>query len=68
MTSAPPSSSPAHAATPVATSVATLSPQDFLTRWQHADGSELANYQLFVTAVGLMYDFFVATLRKSNID
>ena len=49
MTSAPPSSSPAHAATPVATSVATLSPQDFLTRWQHADGSELANYQLFVT-------------------
>ncbi|MCK6405133.1 MAG: class I SAM-dependent DNA methyltransferase [Rhodocyclaceae bacterium] len=26
-----------------------LSPQDFLTRWQHADGSELANYQLFVT-------------------
>ncbi|MDQ5905257.1 MAG: hypothetical protein QG672_2851, partial [Pseudomonadota bacterium] len=44
MTSAPPSSSPAHAATPVATSVATLSPQDFLTRWQHADGSELANY------------------------
>ena len=27
---------------------AQLSPQDFLTRWQHADGSELANYQLFV--------------------
>jgi hypothetical protein len=26
-----------------------LSPQDFLARWQHADGSELANYQLFVT-------------------
>ena len=28
---------------------ALLSPQDFLARWQHADGSELANYQLFVT-------------------
>jgi hypothetical protein len=28
---------------------APLSPQDFLARWQHADGSELANYQLFVT-------------------
>jgi hypothetical protein len=29
--------------------VPTLSPPDFLVRWQHADGSELANYQLFVT-------------------
>jgi hypothetical protein len=28
---------------------AALAPADFLTRWQHADGSELANYQLFVT-------------------
>ena len=27
----------------------TLSPGAFLARWQHADGSELANYQLFVT-------------------
>jgi hypothetical protein len=27
----------------------TLSPETFLARWQHADGSELANYQLFVT-------------------
>ena len=27
----------------------TLSPEAFLARWQHADGSELANYQLFVT-------------------
>jgi hypothetical protein len=27
----------------------TLSPEDFLARWQHADGTELANYQLFVT-------------------
>ena len=26
-----------------------LSLQDFIARWQHADGSELANYQLFVT-------------------
>lgn len=26
-----------------------LSSEEFLTRWQHADGSELANYQLFVT-------------------
>lgn len=26
-----------------------LTPEEFLTRWQHADGSELANYQLFVT-------------------
>jgi hypothetical protein len=25
------------------------SPETFLARWQHADGSELANYQLFVT-------------------
>jgi hypothetical protein len=29
-------------------SPATLSPQAFLARWQHADGTELANYQLFV--------------------
>ena len=26
-----------------------LSPEAFLARWQHADGTELANYQLFVT-------------------
>jgi hypothetical protein len=27
---------------------APLSPQEFLARWQHADSSELANYQFFV--------------------
>ena len=26
-----------------------LTPEAFLARWQHADGTELANYQLFVT-------------------
>ena len=38
--------------TAVATSARISEPAglaDFLARWQHADGSELANYQLFVT-------------------
>ncbi len=33
-----------------------LSPQDFLARWQHADGSELANYQLFVADLCRLLD------------
>ena len=31
-----------------------LSLEDFIARWQHADGSELANYQLFVTDLCLL--------------
>ena len=34
---------------PRACAMPSISPAAFIARWQHADGSELANYQLFVT-------------------